>query len=246
MYKRQVEAFGRIGAEEVGLLVRRRDPRRAALRTGLLAWPALQPTGGAGARVVQTVLGVLKPLVYLPPLFAVLAPWHGLAAAALMWIGVAFATGRWASLLGHIPVCLYAMTALAAAAWRVFPPDWPRRTAALVLAAVPPVALWQLQGLHTPEVGPWQRALITGLAFALAAAAVLYIGTDRWWMPLVAALPAGAVAGLLQFGREGLGGWWGLLILYAVLFWVTFVLPWLYPRPAPPATQGPSPIARIG
>lgn len=90
-----------------------------------------------------------------------------------------------------------------------------------------------------PEVGDGARTLIVGVAFALAAAAVLYVGTDRWALLPGAAAVAGVIAGLVQFGRPGLGGWWAALMLYAVLFWVTFVLPWLYPRPRPPY-PGPS------
>ncbi|MFD0270385.1 DUF3376 domain-containing protein [Streptomyces sp. NPDC127106] len=231
-------AFREIGAEGVGRLLRARDPRRSALRAGLVAWPALQPTGGAGARLVQGVLGALKPLVYLPLLSAVLAPWHALAAAALMWTGIAFSTGRWSSLLGHVPVCLYAMAALAGAAWQLIRPAWPRRITAPVLAAGPPLALWLLRGLHPPDVGAGWRTVIVGAAFALAAGALLDVGADRWEQLLPAAAAAGVVAGLIQFGRGPLGGWWGALILYAVLFWVTFVLPWLYPRPRPQGPQG--------
>ncbi|MEU3774892.1 patatin-like protein [Streptomyces sp. NPDC032472] len=244
-----VRALRAIGAEEVSGLVRQRDPRRAALRAGLLAWPALQPSGRGGARLVQGALGVLKPLVYLPFLFAVLAPWPALAAAALMWTGIAFCTGQWSSLPGHVPVCLYAMAALAAGTGRLRPP-W-LRYAALASLAVPPLALWLLRGHTTPDLGPCWRSVVIGAAFALAAAAVLDAGTDRWLLFPAAALAAGGWAALVQFGRPALdSGWWGALMLYVVLFWVTFVLPWLYPRAVPRVTpspaRSPSPIARIG
>ncbi|MCX4626658.1 DUF3376 domain-containing protein [Streptomyces sp. NBC_01443] len=229
-------SFREIGAEEAGRLLRARDPRRAALRTGLLAWPALQPTGRAGARLVQGLLGVLKPLVCLPPLVGVVAPVPALCAAVLMWTGIAFSTGDWSSLPGHVPVCLYAMVALAALVRQRIRPARLRVAALLVATAGPPVALWQLRGLHTPDVGDGARTLIVGAAFALAAAAVLYVGTDRWALLPGAAVVAGVIAGLVQCGRPGLGGWWAALILYAVLFWVTFVLPWLYPRPRLPVS----------
>ncbi|WP_369777459.1 patatin-like phospholipase family protein [Streptomyces sp. R33] len=220
-----------IGAEDAGRLLRARDPRRAVLRTGLVAWQALQPTGRAGARLVQGILGVLKPLVCLPVLVGVLAPVPALGAAVLLWTGVAFSTGHWSSLPGHVPVCLYAMVALAALVRQRIRPAPLRVPALLVALAGPPVALWQLRGLHTPDVGDGARTLIVGAAFALAAAAVLYVGTDRWALLPGAAAVAGVIAGLVQFGRPGLGGWWAALILCAVLSWVTFVLPWLYPRP---------------
>ncbi|MFE5768878.1 DUF3376 domain-containing protein [Streptomyces sp. NPDC056485] len=225
-----LEAFRDIGAEEVGTLLRARDPRRAALRAGLLAWPALQPTGKAGARVVQGVLGALKPLVYLPFLVGVLAPLWGLIAAVLMWTGIAFSTAHWSSLLAHVPVCLYAMAALVALVRQWIRPRWLCVTVGLIAAAGPPVALWRLRCAPFPDVGGGWSTLIVGACFALAAAAVLYVGTDRWWLLPGAAVIAGLIAALVQFDRAGLGGWWAALILYAVLFWVTFVLPWLYPR----------------
>ncbi|MFJ9643395.1 DUF3376 domain-containing protein [Streptomyces sp. NPDC101206] len=235
-------AFREIGAEGVGRLLRARDPRRAALRAGLIAWPALQPSGRGGARLVRGVLKAVNPLLYLPLVCAVLAPWHALAAAVLMWTGIAFSTGHWSSLLGHVPVCLYAMAALAGTAGRLVRPAWPRRITALVLAAGPPLALWLLRGDHPPDVGAGWRTVIVGAAFALAAGALLEVGADRWEQLLPAAAAAGVLAALVQFGRGPLGGWWGLAVLYAVLCWVTLVLPWLYPRPRPRGEEaGPSP-----
>ncbi|MFF3862507.1 DUF3376 domain-containing protein [Streptomyces sp. NPDC002209] len=229
-------SFGEIGAEEAGRLLRARDPRRTALRTGLLAWPALQPTGRAGARPVRGLLGALKPLVCLPVLVGVVAAVPALCAAVLMWTGIAFSTGDWSSLPGHVPVCLYAMVALAALVRQRVRPARLRAAALPIAVAGPPVALWQLRGLPTPDVGDGARTVIVAAAFALAAAAVLYVGTDRRALLPGAAAVAGAIAGLVQFGRPGLGGWWAALILYAVLSWVTSVLPWLYPRPHPPVS----------
>ncbi|MGP3689308.1 patatin-like phospholipase family protein [Streptomyces sp. IBSNAI002] len=73
------------------------------------------------------------------------------------------------------------------------------------------------------EPGAWQA-----WSGALAAAR-----TDpaRWWRGVLAALVAGGAAALVQFGRDGPGGWWAALMVYAVLFVVTAVHPWLYPRP---------------
>lgn len=234
-FDKAMKSFGEIGSEEVGQLIRARDPRRAALRTGLLAWPALQPTGKAKAHLVQGLLGALKPLVYVPPLFGMVAPAYALGAAVLMWIGIAFSAGQWSSLPGHIPVCLYAMIALVGLVRQRIGPLW-LRIPAFVLVAGPPIALWQLRGLPDPgtpilDISDWQYTLIIGAAFALAAAAMLYVGTDRWLLLPPAALIAGVLAGLVQLGPVDIGGWWAALALYAALFWVTFVLPWLYPRP---------------
>ncbi|MET9958703.1 DUF3376 domain-containing protein [Streptomyces sp. NPDC006326] len=247
-----MDSFRAVGAEDVGLLLRARDPRRAVLRAGLLAWPAPQPTGKAGARLVQGVLGVLKPLVCLPLLCAVLAPAAALTAVALMWTGVAFSTGRWSSLPAHIPLCLHAMTALAAAPYRRGAPAGPRRAPYVLLLAGPPVALWQLRGLTTPGLAPRTCTLVVGAAFALAAAALLYAGTERWLLLPAATLAAGVIAALVQAGRCGLGGWWAALILYAVLAWVTSVLPRPAARPGP-GRRGPgrpsrrsAPFPRLG
>ncbi|WP_030669175.1 hypothetical protein [Streptomyces sp. NRRL B-1347] len=59
--------FRRIGEESVPALLRARDPRRAAVRLGLLAWPALQPSGNRWkASLARGVMWVLKPFVWLP------------------------------------------------------------------------------------------------------------------------------------------------------------------------------------
>ncbi|WP_322975513.1 DUF3376 domain-containing protein [Streptomyces sp. NBC_00162] len=233
--ERAMKAFRAIGAEKVGALARARDPRRAALRTGLLAWPALQPATGFGARVVQAVLGLAKPLICLVPLVAVLAPLPALGAAALMWTGVAFSTGQWSSLPGHVPVAVLAVIGLAAWVWPRLRNPWERWPVIVGLAAVPGLALALLRGDPEDSVHGWPITLIVGAVFGLAAAALLSVGTDKahWWRGVLAALFAGGVAALVQFGRDGLGGWWAALIVYAVLFVVTAVHPWLYPKPKP-------------
>ncbi|MGI3202261.1 hypothetical protein ACRJ4W_35705 [Streptomyces sp. GLT-R25] len=101
--------FRRIGAESVPELLRAHDPRRAALRLGLLVWPALQPSGNRWAVAVRLVLGLLKPLLWLPVVLAVFAPLLTAFAGSLMWVGVAFSTERWFSPPGHlILACIFA------------------------------------------------------------------------------------------------------------------------------------------
>ncbi|MFD9406904.1 DUF3376 domain-containing protein [Streptomyces sp. NPDC059989] len=237
---RAMERFREIGAERIGSLVRARNPRRAALRTGLLAWPALQPSGKFKARLVQAPLGLVKPLFCLVPLVALLAPLPALCAAGLMWTGVAFGTGQWSSLPGHVPVAVLASLALGAWAWPRLRNPWERWPVVLAFAAAPPLALWRLRGVDETSVHGWPTTLVVGAAFALAAGALLYVGSDpdpyRWWRATLAALLAGGVAALIQFGRTEPGGWWGALIVYAVLFVVTAVHPWLYPKPRPSRT----------
>ncbi|MFE3554559.1 hypothetical protein ACFXKW_06765 [Streptomyces sp. NPDC059193] len=226
-------AFHDIGAEKVGALVRARDPRRAALRTGLLAWPALQPARGLWARAAQCVLGLAKPLVCLLPLAAVLAPLPALAAAVLMWTAVAFSTGQWSSLPGHVPVAVLAVLSLAAWAWPRLRSPWERWPVVLGLTALPVAALVLLRGVPEDSVHGWPITPVVGAAAALAAGALLYVGTEppHWWRGVLAALVAGGAAALVQFGRDGLGGWWAALIVYAVLLVVTAVHPWLHPEP---------------
>ncbi len=242
--QRAMAAFHDIGAEKVGALVRARDPRRAALRTGLLAWPALQPARGLWARLAQGVLGLAKPLVCLLPLAAVLAPLPALGAAALMWTAVAFSTGQWSSLPGHVPVAALAVISLAAWAWPRLRSPWERWPVVVGLAALPVGALFLLRGVPEDSVHGWPITPVVGAAFALAAGALLYVGTDpaHWWRGVLAALAAGGAAALVQFGRDGLGGWWAALIVYAVLLVVTAVHPWLYPKP----TQSRPASPRIG
>ncbi|WP_284574906.1 DUF3376 domain-containing protein [Streptomyces sp. 2P-4] len=239
-----LDAFAATGSETVGGLLRAPDPRRAALRAGLLAWPAVQPAGRRWSRLPQGVLGLLKPLVWAPPLSGVLAPWSTLAAAVLLWLATAFATGRWGSLLPHVPICLYAALALACGVRQALPRSLlaPARTALpIAAAALPPVALGFLHGVHTPGLGPAERTVLVGACSALAAAALLAPGADRWPLLPPAALAGGAAAALVQFGRGPLGGWWGVLVLYAVLLWTTFALPWLYPRGRARTARGAGP-----
>ncbi|MEU9147197.1 DUF3376 domain-containing protein [Streptomyces sp. NPDC048349] len=243
---RAMDAFRAIGAEKVGALVRARDPRRAALRTGLLAWPALQPARGLRARLVQGALGLAKPLLCLVPVTAVLAPLPALCAAALMWTAVAFSTGQWSSLPGHVPLAVLTALSLAAWVWPGLRAAWQRWPAVVVLTALPALALVLLHGVPEDSVHGWPLTPLVGAACALAAGALLYVGTDpaHRWRGVLAALVAGAVAALVQFGRDGLGGWWAALIVYAVLFVVTAVHPWLYAEPADTEPQA-RPSARV-
>ncbi|MFD9335369.1 DUF3376 domain-containing protein [Streptomyces sp. NPDC060028] len=249
-----VESFAQIGAEGVNQLVRAPDPRRAALRTGLVAWPAIQPSGRLWARPVRVLLDTVAPLFWLPTLAALLAPATALIAFVLMWIGVAFASDHWSSLLAHIPLCCYAMIALGAGIRQQSGLGW-LRVPLYLLVLGPPVALWQLRGLHpTDDTSPWERTLVVAAAFAIAAAALLYLGSNRWCQVPCASLAAGLIAGLVvgvlqHLGGEP-GGWWGALVLYAVLAWTSWILPWLYPRPwrgrrQPDAAPSAEPSARV-
>ncbi|MFG2387980.1 hypothetical protein ACGFYF_03755 [Streptomyces lavendulae] len=228
--------------------MRVRDPRRVALRAGLLVRPAVQPSGGAAAHAVQGVLGLLKPLLWLMPLVCVLAPASALAAVALMWTGAAFGSGRWSSLPAHVPLCAFAMTALGAAVARLRP-RWPLPAvpaAGAVALALPPLvlalalpplvlALARPYGAGVPGGAP-ARLLVVGPAYALACALVLGIGAARpWYTVAAAAVAGGSLACAVPSGHVPKAGWWAAPALYLVLLWITFVLPWLSPDAAPRA-----------
>lgn len=243
-----LDALGEVAAERVGRLLRAPDPCRAVVRTALVAWPALQPSGRFAARLPRAVLSALKPLLCLPPVIAVFAPVPALVAAALMWTGVAFAAGHWSSLPAHVPLCLFAMAALAALI-RSRIPGKALRVLLMLLAlpALPVAGLWLPRALlpGPPGAEGWEGPLLVGALFALAAATLLLTGSERRGQAAGAALFAGALTCLAQFWWGPPGDWPAALMLYAVLAWVTAILPWLHPKPESGATQRRSAKARI-
>ena len=237
-FAQALDDFQAIGAEKVSELVRARDPRRAALRAGLLAWPAIQPSGRGRARVAQNALALLKPLLVTMPLLSILAPATAFAAVALMWTGAAFGAGRWSSMPAHVPLCLFATAALVAAACRLRGPAavrWPVRVAAF-LAPAAAFAFATCHGLRTPDLGTPARSVTVGLAYALAAALLLQVGSVRPKALAACAAGAGVIAAAVQAvggvlgSSAALGSWWVALVLYGVLGWITTAFPWLYPR----------------
>ncbi|MFG2749657.1 DUF3376 domain-containing protein [Streptomyces xanthophaeus] len=237
--------FKGIGAENVPALLRAPDPRRALLRAGLLAWPALQPSGRRLARVPQVVLGLLKPFLCLPAVLALVAPLWAAFAASLAWVGVAFGAGAWFSPPGHLVLlCAFVPGLVGGMAVRAGGEGALRALRRLGLALLPATLFAVLLCAVCdvcPSAGPdglppGVRSLIVGAAMAAVAGGALYVGSDgetHWEAMAGVAVTAGVLAFFLQSLVPGTGtnAWWPVLVLYAVLFLVTAALSWLRPRP---------------
>ncbi|WP_332880976.1 DUF3376 domain-containing protein [Streptomyces sp. NBC_00564] len=237
--------FRRIGAESVPELLRAHDPRRAALRLGLLVWPALQPSGNRWAVVARLVLGLLKPLLWLPVVLAAFAPILAAFAGSLMWVGVAFSAERWFSPPGHLILACFLAVALMAGCFIRFRGTRPplrllRVLGWLALALLPAtllatilcVALDKCPSHYMGGVSDLMRQLIVGGTMLAAACALLWVGSDGKVHSLAmlgVAVAAGGLAFFLQT-QAGKGSWWAVLILYAVLSMVSVALNWLRPR----------------
>ncbi|MEU0645985.1 hypothetical protein [Streptomyces umbrinus] len=91
-------------------------------------------------------------------------------------------------------------------------------------------------GLRTPDLGTPARSVTVGLAYALAAALLLQVGSVRPYALAASAAGAGVIAAAAQAGggahgpSADLGSWWVALVLYGVLGLITTAFPWLYPR----------------
>ncbi|MEV0438747.1 DUF3376 domain-containing protein [Streptomyces spectabilis] len=241
--------FRRIGEETVPELLRAHDPRRAAVRLGLLAWPALEPSGNRWkAFLGRGVMWALKPFVWLPVVLAVLAPLLAVCAGSLMWVGVAFSTQRWFSPPGHLVLALCVAPASVVgflirsqgARWRS---RLPRILGWLGLALLPAVVLTTVlclvlgtgPGHVADDASELTRQLIVGATMLAAASALLWAGVQgrvHALCLLLVAVAAGGAAFLLQAWADGEGAWPTLLVLYAVLTAVSLALNWLRPRTA--------------
>ncbi|MEU9106036.1 DUF3376 domain-containing protein [Streptomyces xanthophaeus] len=233
--------FKGIGAENVPTLLRAPDPRRALLRAGLLAWPALQPSGRRLARVPQVVLGLLKPFLCLPAVLALVAPLWAAFAASLAWVGVAFGAGAWFSPPGHlILLCAFLPGLVGGMAVRTGGEGVPRALGRLGLALLP-AALFAVFLCVVcdvcPSAGPdglppAVRWLIVGVTMTAVAGGALYVGSDgeTYWEAMAGvAVTAGVLAFFLQSLAPGAGtnAWWAVFVLYSVLCLVSAALSWL-------------------
>ncbi|MCX4910692.1 patatin-like protein [Streptomyces sp. NBC_00878] len=239
-----MNAFRDIGAETVPQLLRKREPRRAAVRLGLLAWSALQPSGRRWARLVRAVMIVLKPFVWLPPVFSTLAPLPTLAAAALLWLVVAYGGGAWFSPPGHgfllgvfaVPLCaLWSVTAIRS--WR----DWRwwllgglKLLAWLAPAVIGAVLMWVVSARRFADSGipdtDWLRRWPMGVGAVLATGILMYVASQRAWHIALTAVVAGAVTALLQSFAAADSSWWAVLVTWSVLAVVALALSWACPR----------------
>ncbi|MCX4695340.1 DUF3376 domain-containing protein [Streptomyces sp. NBC_01408] len=237
-----LKTFSSIGSESLPSLLRAPDPRRAALRAGLLAWPALQPSGERFARLPRALLGLLKPFLCLPEVFALVAPLWAAFAASLAWVGIAFSAGSWFSPPGHtVLICAFVPALAVGMRIRTAGEGVPRALGRLSLALLP-AALLAVLLCAVADVCPASGAdglphsmrwLIVGATMTATAGAALYVGSDgdRHWEAMAGvAVAAGVLAFFLQSRAPGMGPWWAVLILYAVLGMVSAALNWLRAR----------------
>ncbi|EPH42575.1 DUF3376 domain-containing protein [Streptomyces aurantiacus] len=237
--------FRRVGAESVPELLQARDPRRAAVRLGLLVWPALQPSGHGWQAAARLGLGLLKPLVWLPVVLAVFAPALAALALSLLWVGVAFSADRCFSPPGHIILAVFFVPALALGfgIWLRGtrpPPRWRRVRGWLamgllcvtVLASIVCAVCDASPSRWTGGASDLTRQFIVGGTMLAAAGALLRVvsnGRGHSSAMAAVAVAAGVVAFLLQTQAAGKGAWWAVLVLYAVLVMVQAALNWLRP-----------------
>ncbi|MFD9075863.1 DUF3376 domain-containing protein, partial [Streptomyces lasiicapitis] len=240
------EEFRGIGAETVPELLQARDPRRAAVRLGLLAWSALQPSGNRWAVPVRLGLGVLKPLVWLPMVLAVFAPTFAMLAGSLLWVGVAFSAGRWYSPPGHIILTAFLGLTLLVCCFVWFRKQRSRLrllrllgqlVLALLPAALTAVILCVLfdkcPSCRPGGVSDLTRQFIVGGMMLAAACALLWVasnGLRHSLVMLAVAVAAGGVAFFMQIHAPGKGEWWAVFILYVVLGFVSAAFNWLRPK----------------
>ena len=239
-----MNAFRDIGAETVPQLLRKREPRRAAVRLGLLAWSALQPSGRRWAIPVRAVMIVLKPLVWLPPVFSTLAPLPTLAAAALLWLVVAYSGGAWFSppghgfLIGVFAIPLFGLWCVTAKrSWRHW--RWwllgPLKVLAwLAPAVIGAVLMWVVfekrPAASTLADTDWLRRWPMGVGALLATGILMYVASQRNWHIALTAVVGSGVTVLLQSFASAKSPWWAVLVTWSVLAVVSLALSWGYPR----------------
>ncbi|MGX2997347.1 DUF3376 domain-containing protein [Streptomyces sp. JNUCC 64] len=257
LFHEAVEEFRKTGAESVGHLLKARAPRRTALRAGLLAWPALQPSRVWWARPVHLVAGLLKPLLCLGPLLVLLAPGRTALIAVALWTAVSASTDQGFSAPGHGVVLALVVPLLVRLGFLVFRGRGvaTRLTVSGLALAALGVTVFLLSRVTTAfavEGGAWGTAVsravqtltssgyvltdrtswavVTGLAYALAVALPLYLAATVRWRPPLCAVPLGIVPGLLVAALGPLGSWWAAAVLYGVLLALTGLFPWVHPR----------------
>ncbi|MFD5558075.1 patatin-like protein [Streptomyces sp. NPDC127068] len=225
-----LKSFRDIGAETIGQLARKPDPRRTALRAGLLAWPALQPTGRRWVRLVHLGAGFLKPLLCVNPLLVLLAPLWAAIAAPLWWVAVAASTDNWFSPPGHGLVLALLVPLIVGVLIRMTANNWLRALSIGGALALLGGAVFLLDRLGTAFGTQDLAATATGVAYTLAAGVLLFpAAARRVRLPLIAvALGTGPALAVLFAGA--LPSWCAAALLYLVLLAVTGLYPCLYPR----------------
>lgn len=227
------------GAEPIGELVRRPAPRRAAVRLGLVAWRALQPSGERPrTHVARGLMELCGPLVCLPLVLSLVAPSAALAAAVCAWFAVAAGTGVWFSFPAHVAVLVGA--SLAAAGLCLHHPAKGRRAPLpgfLVPLGAGLVAGYGWLDHQKADLGTPGVFAVTALGYGGAVAAALVAGVGVRRVSVVTPAVAGVGAGVVQAAGHPLPAWAAFAVLYGVLALGSLALIFFFPQDDPGAGE---------
>jgi hypothetical protein len=235
-----------VGGEQVSDLTAKWDLRRTVVRAGLVAWSAIQPSGGLVADATRALLKPCKPLL-AAALFAAVAPITAPAAAASAYVAAMQATGDIFSPFAYALCALTCLIAGVGVAMRVTAPRptpappkragwrtvvlWAAIVLVLIALVVGAIALdrwWEGDIDHSLR----RLALWTAVASVLS---LLWLKVSRWYYILAtAAVATGVGVGTVWALREVIPGWhWiaSFAAVYAPLAAITVVLTLLYPSP---------------
>ncbi|MCD9195008.1 DUF3376 domain-containing protein [Streptomyces albireticuli] len=232
-----------VGAQPVGELVRRPAPRRAALRLGLVAWEALQPSGGRPrTHAARGFMWFCLPFVCLPLVLSLVAPSAALASAVCAWFAVMAGTGVWFSFPAHLAVLVGASLAVTGICLH----HLPKGRRALLPGFLVPLGAGLVAGYgwldhQRADLGTAGVFLVTALGYGGAVALPLLAGVGVRRVSVLTPLLVGAGAGALQDTWHPLGAWAAFAVLYGVLAMATLALILFLPEGDP---DGPAPETR--
>jgi patatin-related protein len=247
-----------VGAETLWTLAGRTDLRRTIVRAGLVAWEALQPSGGFAAALLRFALLLVKPFA-VAALVAYIAPSSGIVAAAAAYLVAAIIAGDWFSWLAYVFAAGGALLVVAGTVQRYLGRDARASSRqvlwwiAIVLAAV---ALGVLGFALHDRTGSVEWS--TGRAIATVAVLELFgAGLPLRWLSgrrgsrrfgsrvlrILAAVLAGTAASAIVcwvlYPRDVPDWSSALLGVWAPLAAVTAVLMFAYPPSNEPTTESP-------
>jgi patatin-related protein len=251
---KDLEEFGTIGNESVVTLLPKPDLRRSLLRIGLVGWRAIQPSGSSflKAKLPRATTGLtVKPLAWIPTLFALTAPWPSILADVLVWLAVVQSTEHWVSVPATPVLLVAALISWWVWAWQLRSrrkradgsfPKWPYVLAlgvTLVLVAAFVVGL--VFDPRWTELSEWARVgVVTGL-IALAGVFLLFWILRATWQMLLMLLAAVATGfGVAYFvvhpdwNHEGVWDWQALALIAVPLLVVGFALTYFFPKAPEP------------
>jgi patatin-related protein len=249
-------ALASVGAETVWTLAGRTDLRRTIVRAGLVAWEALQPTGGFAAALLRIALLLLKPFA-VAALIAYIAPASGIIAAAAAYLVAAIIAGDWFSWLAYVFAAGGALLVVAGSAQRWLGRDVrssSRRTLWWTMVVLAAIALGVLGYILNTRTGSVEWS--TGRAVASVAVLELFgAGLPLRWLTgrrrsarflsralriataVLAATAAGAIVCWIVYPNDVPRWFAALLGVWAPLVAVTAVLMLAYPPSNDPTTE---------